>query len=181
MGERAGFHYEYDWCIRKNPQAQAIRTRSRELQFVGLEKDRSKSRGANPDYLIKFVAPGESDVPVDSKDQVSRNNWIQWAEPAWLDIKETDTFNTLEAKSEEDTVHICPLQKEVIRRLVLLYSNPGELVFSPFAGIGSELRVALKLGRRAYGCELKPEWYELAKKRCRQVSAVTAAPTLFQG
>lgn len=179
LGERAGLIYEYDWCIRKNPQAQAIRTRSRELQFAGLEKDRSRSRGAIADYLIKFTAPGENEVPIRSKEQVSRNNWIQWAEPAWLDIKETDTFNTDEGKSSEDTRHICPLQREVIRRLVLMFSNPGELVFSPFAGIGSELRVALKLGRNAYGCEIKQEWYELALNRCRQVREESQSPTLF--
>lgn len=179
LGERAGLIYEYDWAIRKNPQAQAIRTRSRELQFAGLEKDRAKSRGAIPDYLIKFVAPGENAVPIKSKQQVTRNNWIDWAEPAWLDIRETDTFNTDEGKSDDDTRHICPLQKEVIRRLVLLYSNPGETVFSPFAGIGSELRIALKLGRKAYGCELKDEWHALAMKRCGQVQQATQEPSLF--
>lgn len=78
-----------------------------------------------------------------------------------------------------DTRHICPLQKEVIRRGTLLFSNPGELVFSPFAGIGSELRVALKLGRRGYGCEIKQEWHELAVNRCRQVQKQSVEPVLF--
>ena len=179
LGERAGLTYEYDWCIRKNPQSQALRTRSRELQFAGLEKDRSRTRGAIADYLIKFTAPGENEVPIDAKGDVSRNNWIDWAEPAWMDIRETDTFNTDEGKGEEDTRHICPLQKEVIARCVKLYSNPDEIVLSPFSGIGSELRVALKLGRRAYGCELKDEWYELAKKRCSQIEVGSKEKALF--
>lgn len=168
LGERAGFVFEYDWAIRKNPQSQAIRTRSRELQFAGLESDRAKSRGALPDYLLKFRAPGENAVPIDSEGQVSRNQWIDWAECCWQDIKETDTLNVAEGRAESDTRHICPLQLGVIDRVVRLYSNPGEVVFSPFAGIGSELYTALKLGRRAYGCEIKEEYHRTAMKNCER-------------
>jgi len=175
LGERAGLTYEYDWTVRKNPQAQAIRTRARELQFSGLENDRAAQRGTLNDYLIKFRKPGENQVKIDSENQVSRNDWIAWAEGCWDDVHETDTLNTAAAKSEEDTKHICPLQLEVIRRCVLLYSNPGEIVFSPFAGIGSEgfmaiggtspkTKRSIKDPRRFYGCELKPEYYKQAKK-----------------
>jgi DNA modification methylase len=175
LGERAGLVYEYDWSVRKNPQAQAIRTRSRELQFAGLESDRSKQRGTLQDYLIKFRKPGENQTPINAKGQVSRNDWIAWAEGCWDDIIETDTLNTAAAKSDDDTRHICPLQLEVIRRCVLLYSNPGEIVFSPFTGIGSEGFMSVggtspKTGkrvadpRRFYGCELKPEHYAQARK-----------------
>jgi hypothetical protein len=164
LGERAGLVYEYDWLIRKNPQAQAIRTRSRELQFAGLESDRAKSRGTLGDYLIKFRAAGDNETPIDSKEQVSRNDWIDWAESCWSDINETDTLNTAEAKGAEDTKHICPLQLGVIRRLVKLYTNPGEIVFSPFAGVGSEGYEAVKLGRRFYGCEIKQEYLDTAKR-----------------
>lgn len=162
IAERAGFTFEYDWVVRKNPQAQAIRTRSRELQFAGLESDRANTRGAIPDYLLKFKAPGTNAVVIDSKDQITRDNWIKWAECCWDDIRETDTLNLKGTKGDGDTKHICPLQLEVIRRLVILYTNPGELVFSPFAGIGSEGFVALKNGRRFYGCELKPEYHATA-------------------
>ncbi len=168
LGERAGLIYEYDWSVRKNPQSQAIRTRSRELQFAGLENDRAKSRGALADYLIKFRAKGENEVPVDGDGEVSRNNWIDWAEPCWMDIRETDTLNVAEGRAESDTRHICPMQLGVIDRLVRLYSNPDEIVFSPFAGIGSELYSALKRGRRAYGCELKAEYYAAAIKNCER-------------
>lgn len=164
IGERAGLIYEYDWAVRKNPQAQAIRTKSRELQFSGLESDRARQRGALPDYLIKFRAPGDNKIAVDSKGEVSRNEWIDWAECTWGNIKETDTLNVRMAKSEEDTKHICPLQLGVIDRLVRLYTNPGELVFSPFTGIGSEGYISLQRGRRFYGCEIKPEYHAQAMK-----------------
>jgi len=175
IGERAGLVYEYDWSVRKNPQSQAIRTRSRELQFAGLESDRAAQRGTLQDYLIKFRKPGENAVRINAKNQVSRNDWIDWAEGCWHDIQETDTLNTAAAKSEDDTKHICPLQLEVIRRCVLLFSNPGEIVFSPFTGIGSEGYVAvggkspktgksIKDARRFYGCELKDEYFSQANR-----------------
>ena len=173
IGERAGLVYEYDWCIRKNPQAQAIRTRSRELQFAGLESDRAKQRGTIADYIIKFRAPGENMTPIDTIGQVSRNQWIDWAEAAWMDIRETNTLNVRGTKGEEDTKHICPLQLDVIERCIRLYSNPGELVFSPFTGIGSEGYMALKLGRRFYGCELKDEYHKTASKNLAGVVSDT--------
>jgi hypothetical protein len=180
LGERAGLVYEYDWLIPKNPQAQAIRTRSRELQFVGLEKDRAAQRGAIPDYLIKFRAPGENAVPINGADEVSRNQWIEWAEAAWYGIRETHTLNTSRAKGEDDTKHICPLQLDVIKRAVLLFSDPGEIVFSPFTGVGSEGYVSLQHGRRFYGCEIKDEYYDEAMKNLGKAASVrTDQPSLF--
>lgn len=204
LAKRSGFYYEYDWTIRKNPQAQAIRTRSRALQFKGLESDRADSRGAMPDFIIKFRAPGINVVPINdnlpmedivSRDdldedgdlkedvsdedkeqglfprkplrgerQVTRNEWIEWAESHWTGISETDTLNAKEGRSYEDVKHICPLQLGVIDRLVRLYSNPGEIVFSPFAGIGSEGYQSIKLNRRFYGVELKPEYHAACLK-----------------
>jgi hypothetical protein len=189
LGERAGLTYEYDWSVRKNPQAQAIRTRSRELQFSGLESDRAAQRGTLQDYLIKFRKPGTNETPIDTPGEVSRNDWIDWAEGCWDDVSETDTLNTKAAKSGDDTRHICPLQLEVIRRCVLLFSNPGELVFSPFTGIGSEGYVSLggrsvKTGRsieqprRFYGCELKNEYHAQALRNL--ASAVNQAESAVQ-
>lgn len=172
LGERAGLVYEYDWLVTKNPQAQAIRTKSHNLQFAGLERDRANCRGALGDYLIKFVAPGENDSPVVGPGSVSRNDWIAWAEAAWTDIKETHTLNTRNAKGEQDTKHICPLQLQVINRLVRLYSSPDEIVFSPFTGIGSEGYEALRLGRRFYGCEIKQEYLAEARKNLAKAVAI---------
>lgn len=172
LGERSGLVFEYDWAVRKNPQAQAIRTKSRSLQFAGLESDRAASRGSLPDYLIKFRAPGANPSPVSAPCQVSRNDWIKWAECCWDDIKETDTLNVKEGRGDDDTKHICPLQLGVIDRLVRLYSDPGELVFSPFAGIGSEGFVALKLGRRFCGFEIKDEYFAACEANLRRAVAI---------
>jgi len=178
LAERCGLTFEYDWAVRKNPQAQAIRTKSRELQFAGLESDRAKQRGSLPDYLLKFRKPGENLIKINSKGQVSRNDWIKWAECTWDDVEETDTLNVSRGRDEKDIKHICPLQLEVIRRLVLLYTNPGEIVFSPFTGIGSEGFVSLggkspKTGRsiadprRFFGCELKQSYFDAARDNLR--------------
>jgi DNA modification methylase len=167
LARRAGLIYQYDWLVRKNPQAQAIRTHSHKLLFVSLERDRTISCGALGDYLIKFFAPGENQTPVDSN-EIKREDWTNWAESAWMDIRETDTLNVSEGRGENDTKHICPLQLEVIRRLILLYTNPGEIVFTPFAGIGSEIYQALLLGRRAYGCEIKYEYFQTAIKNAER-------------
>jgi DNA modification methylase len=173
IAQRCGLIYEYDWTVTKNPQSQAIRTKSRELQFAGLESDRSRSRGALADYLIKLVKPGENEESVDDPGQVSRNDWIEWAEACWpwTSIRETETLNVSEGRAESDTKHICPLQLTVIDRLVRLYSREGEIVFSPFAGIGSELYSALRRNRRAYGIELKPEYHTAALRNCDRAIA----------
>ena len=198
LAERAGLVWEYDWMVRKNPQSQAIRTRSRELQFAGLESDRAKQRGCLPDYLLKFRVPGENAVKIDTENEVSRNDWIKWAEACWDDIQETDTLNVAEGRGENDTKHICPLQLEVIRRLILLFSRPGEIIFSPFTGIGSEPFVALGgkspktgkriiLPRRFYGCELKSEYFQAAKRNCERAvndskqAEVADRPLMFAG
>ena len=183
LGERAGLTYQYDWLYTKNPQAQAIRTHSHKLLFVTLERDRSITCGAMGDYLIKFIAAGDNGVPIDAPNEITREEWIDWAEGAWTwhDLRETDTLNTAAAKSEEDTKHICPLQLPVIDRLVRLYSNPGEVVFSPFTGIGSEGYVSLQRGRRFYGCELKPEYHAQALRNLAKAERTHAANsrTLF--
>lgn len=181
IGERAGLVYEYDWIVRKNPQAQAIRTKSRELQFSGLESDRAKTRGTLGDYLIKFRAPGENKIPINAKGQVSRNEWIDWAECAWMDIRETETLNVRGTKGDKDTKHICPLQLDVIKRCVKLFSAPDEIVFSPFAGIGSEGVVAVQLGRRFYGCELKDEYVDTARRNIAAAEScdTSGQPVLF--
>lgn len=173
LGERAGLIYEYDWLVPKNPQAQAIRSRSRELQFAGLESDRAKSRGSIADYVIKFRKPGDNATAIDDDGSVSRNDWIQFAEAAWYGIRETDTLNVRGSKSEDDTKHICPLQLEVIRRIVKLFSMPDELVFSPFAGIGSEGVISLECGRRFLGCEIKPEYIARAMHELERAKRTT--------
>lgn len=181
LAERAGFIYEYDWLIRKNPQAQAIRTKKWELKFQGIETDRAMSRGTLGDYCIKIRKPGPNRKRINTPGEVTRETWIKWAEACWDDIIETDTLNesVLRARTENDVKHICPLQLEVIRRFVLLYSDPEEIVFDPFAGIGSGGFIALggkspKTGkcvlnqRRFFGCELKDEYHAECGLNCEK-------------
>ncbi len=179
LGQRAGLTYCYDWLIAKNPQTEAIRTKSHSLQFSSILRDRADMHGQLADYLIKFRAPGENATRINSPNAVSRGEWIDWAESAWpwrgpAAIRQTRTLNAKAGKGEDDTKHICPLQLDLIERAVRLYSNPDEIVFSPFAGIGSEGYTALRLGRRFYGCELKSEYYAAAIKNCERGIAEAA-------
>ena len=174
LAERAGLIYETDIPITKNPQSQAIRTRSRALQFAGLAADRAGSFPAFNDYLIKLRSPGENTVPIctgpGENQEVSREQWIRWAEGVWTwhEIKQTDVLNVKEGRGEDDTKHICPLQLGVIDRCVRLWSNPGEIVFSPFAGIGSEGYQAIINRRRFYGCEIKKQYHTAAIKNLKR-------------
>lgn len=169
LGIRAGLEYSYDYIIRKNPQAQSIRTHSQCLAFAQMERDRYIIRGALGDYVIKFMKPGPNAVPI--RGGITRNEWIEFAECCWNDINETDTLNTRAAKSGDDTRHIAPLQLGLINRLIRLYSNSNEIVFDPFNGIGSSGVEAIKLGRRYIGTELKDEYFKVSLKNLD--SAVT--------
>lgn len=160
----AGFIYYGDITIDKCPQAQAIRTKSHALMFVSLEKDSAIVRPALVDYLMLFKAPGVNEVPIRpvQNGEMTREDWICWARGVWYGIKETNTLNVALAREQEDERHLCPLQLDLIERCVKLWSNPRETVFSPFAGIGSEGHVALALGRKFTGTELKRAYYERA-------------------
>lgn len=165
-----------DFLVTHN--SQAIRTHSKALLFVQKNKDRSWIGPALADYILVFRKPGENAVLIDSPD-VSNNDWIEWARPIWLGIKETNTLNTAEGKGENDERHICPLQLGTIERCVKLWSNPGELVLSPFAGIGSEGYQSILSGRRFVGVELKPEYYKTALKNLKRAENQGLAGTLF--
>jgi DNA modification methylase len=112
---------------------------------------------ALPDYLLVFKKPGERPAPV--KTDVTNEEWIEWARPIWYSIKESNTLNARAAREKDDERHLTPLQLDFIERCVRLWSNPGETVFSAFGGVGSELYVAVKWGRRALGIELKPSYW----------------------
>tara|TARA_Y100000310_G_scaffold338163_1_gene427074 strand:+ start:112 stop:975 length:864 start_codon:yes stop_codon:yes gene_type:complete len=161
----AGFTYYGEITVDKCPQAQAIRTKSHALMFVNLEKDSTISRPALADYVMIFKAPGKNAVPCHpvQNGEMTREDWIEWARPIWRGIKETNTLNARLAREDEDERHLCPLQLDLIERCVKLWSNAGESVFSPFAGIGSEGYVAVSLGRRFVGTELKPAYADRAQ------------------
>ena len=158
----AGFIHHGEIVIDKDPQAQAIRTKAKSLLFIQLKKDASWLRPALADFILVFRKPGENAIPIHP--DLDNNDWIEWARPIWYNIRESNTLNVAEARSDKDERHIAPLQLETIERCIRLWSNPGETVLSPFAGIGSEMYQALMLDRRAIGIELKPQYYETAKK-----------------
>lgn len=157
----AGFIFHGEVCIDKDPQAQAIRTKAKGLMFVQKNKDSGWSRPALADYILVFRAPGDNAVPI--VPDVSNEEWIEWARPIWYGIRESDTLNTAAGKGADDERHICPLQLGTIERCVRLWSNPGELVLSPFAGIGSEGYESVRLGRRFVGIELKRSYFDAAR------------------
>lgn len=167
-----GWTYYGEVCIDKDPQAQAIRTHSKGLLFVQLHKDSVASRPALADYILIFQKPGENAVPV--VPDLTNDEWIEWARPVWYGIRESDTLNVAEGREDADEKHIAPLQLGTIERCIRLWSNKGETVFSPFAGIGSEGYVAVKEGRRFVGIELKRSYYEAAcKNMARAEESVT--------
>jgi len=169
--EGAGFHYYGEFVIPKNPQAVAIRTKSERLQFSQLRRDSLESSPALNDYILEFRKPGKQAVRV--LPDISNEDWISWASGVWTDINETDVLQHRQARADEDEKHLAPLQLEVIRRIVRLWSNPGEVVLSPFAGIGSEVYSAIKLRRYGFGIELKPEYFREAVKHCEDAVATT--------
>ena len=175
----AGWYFHGEVTVDKDPQAQAIRTKAQALMFVTKNRDSSATRPALADYLLIVRKPGENPTPI--KNDVSNEEWIEWARPVWLDIRETNTLNARVARDSADERHICPLQLDFIERCVRLWSNPGEKVLSPFAGIGSEVYTARKLGRYGIGCELKPSYWRTAVDNLRNLDAELDVPSLFDG
>lgn len=158
------FIYDGEICIDKNPQAQAIRTKSKQLMFVQKEKDSSWLRPAMADYVLLFRHPEENaETPV--KTDVTNEEWILFAHPIWYGIRESNVLRSYrDAREDEDEKHICPLQLETIERAIRLWSNKGDVILSPFAGIGSEGYVALRHGRKFIGVELKESYWNIAKE-----------------
>lgn len=176
--EDHGWVYHGEVCIDKDPQAQAIRTHSKGLLFVQLRKDSSWLRPALADYILVFRKPGENPVPI--QPDITNDQWIEWARPIWYGIHESDTLNVAEARESDDERHICPLQLGTIERCIKLWSNPGETVLSPFAGIGSEGYVALQEGRRFVGIELKQSYWEAAKRNLERALQSKSQLELFR-
>lgn len=199
--QSVGWIFYGETTVWKDPQAQSIRTKSFSLAFQTKNRDSAASRPALADYLLIFKKPGDNEVKIShdaNAGEVTNEDWIQWASPIWTDtteggwlttdghlspvwfgIRESDTLNVRVARDDADERHICPLQLEFIRRCILLYSNPGETVLTPFAGIGSELYVALKHGRKAIGCELKPSYWRTAADNLVRLEDAMSTPDLF--
>lgn len=193
------FNFHSEVVIWKDPLIAATRTHAHGLAHKELVKDSAVSRQGIPDYLVTMRKPGENVNPIShkpsglsrwigaengkpkgqydpnpAKNKQSHLIWQRYASPVWMDINPSDTLQRESAREQADERHICPLQLQVIERGLELWSNPGDVVLSPFAGIGSECYVAVKMGRRAIGIELKKSYYEQA---CANVRAAEKEAT----
>lgn len=165
----AGFIYHSEVCIWKDPVVAMQRTKALGLLYKQLRKDSAMSRQGIADYLVVVRKPGDNPDPVThTHESLPVDLWQQYASPVWMDIKQTRTLQYMSARETDDERHISPLQLDVIERAIDLWTNPNDLVFTPFLGIGSEAYVALQMGRRACGSELKPSYFELAVRNCRE-------------
>lgn len=177
--ESFGFQYHSEVVIWTDPVLEMQKTKTQRLLYCNLRKDASVTGIGMPEYLCVFrKTPRDGDEgdlePIrhyrddaeskadggDASQVMDLPTWQRYASPVWFDIKRTDVLNARLAKGQQDEKHICPLQLETIRRAVRLWSNPGEVVLSPFGGIGSEPYVAVEMGRKAVAVELKPEYFD---------------------
>ncbi len=166
-----GFIYASEVCIWKDPVTAMQRTKALGLLHKTVRGNASMSRQGIPDYLVTMRAPGDVEERVTHGEDYPVNKWQQVASPVWMDIDPGDTLQFRSAREHDDERHICPLQLEVIRRGVDLWTNPNDVVLSPFAGIASEGYVAIEMGRRFVGVELKASYYEQAKQNLRNATA----------
>lgn len=158
----AGFIYHSEVCIWKDPVVAMQRTKALGLLHKTIRENSTMSRMGLPDYVVTMRKPGEAEVRVTHGDDLPVLMWQKYASPIWDDINQSRTLNKLPARDENDEKHMCPLQLDVIERCIHLWTNKGDLVFSPFTGIGSEGYCAVKMGRRFVGTELKPQYWDLA-------------------
>jgi hypothetical protein len=170
-GEIIRAHIEEGWIyhcrvtVWKDPVVEMQRTKALGLLHKQIKKDSCRSRMGNPDYLLVFYKPGDNGDPVThTAEDFPVDQWQQWASPVWMDINQTNVLSKKGARDEKDEKHICPLQLDFIHRCLVMWSNEGDTVFSPFTGIGSEGYMALKHGRRFIGTELKPSYFHQASQ-----------------
>lgn len=170
--QEAGFIYHSEVCIWKNPVTQMQRTKALGLLHKQVRKDSAMSRQGLSDYLVVFRKPGINSEPIaHTHETFPVSAWQQFASPVWADINPSATLQYRAARNDNDERHICPLQLPVIERAIALWSNPDDLVLSPFAGIGSEGWQAIKMGRMFVGFELKPSYFDVAVSNLKGAEA----------
>lgn len=177
--EEAGWILHSRRTIWRSPVTEMTRTKHVGLLYKQLRADSVKSRGGMPDYLMTFVKPGDNAEPIThTPEEFPLDQWQEWASPVWMTVNQSNVLNARLAKEANDEKHLCPLQLDVIERAVVLWSNPGDTVLSPFMGIGSEGWQSLKLGRRFVGVELKESYWRQA---CENLAAASAQSDMFAG
>lgn len=162
--EDCGFIYHSKVTIWKNPVTEMQRTKALGLLHKQIRKDSAMNRQGIPDYIVTMRKPGDNPERIShTHETFPVDVWQNYASPVWMDIRQSDTLQKKSARDDKDERHICPLQLEVIQRCIELWTNTGDIVLDPFAGIGSVPYVALKMGRRGIGVELKESYYKQAK------------------
>jgi DNA modification methylase len=172
--QKHGFIFHAKVTIWKDPVTAMQRTKALGLLHKSVRENAAMCRMGIPDYLITVRTPGEQEDRVTHGEEFPVDLWQKVASPVWMDINPSDTLQYMSAREHDDERHICPLQLEVIRRGVMLWTNPGDIVLSPFMGIGSEGYVALEMGRRFVGAELKASYYQQATANLAAATAKTA-------
>ena len=170
----AGWVYHSEVVIWKDPVTAMQRTKALGLLHKQIRKDSCMSRQGIPDYLVTMRKPGVNPEPVShTHETFPVQMWQKYASPVWMDIDAGDTLQFRSAREHDDERHICPLQLQVIKRGMDLWTNPGDVVFDPFTGIGSTGYVALGMGRRFVGSELKASYYKQAVRNLHRASEFT--------
>ena len=160
-----GFIYHSKVTIWKNPVTEMQRTKALGLLHKQIKKDSAMCRQGIPDYIVTVRKPGENPEKIThTNESFPVGVWQNYASPVWMDIRQSDTLQRKSARAEQHEKHICPLQLEVIQRCIELWTNPNDIVFDPFGGIGSTAYVALKMGRRVISSELKDSYFDQMKK-----------------
>lgn len=179
--QREGFIYHSEVTIWKNPVTEMQRTKALGLLHKQLKKDSCMSRQGIPDYIVTMRKPGENSERVThTNENFPVDVWQRYASPVWLDIKQSNTLQKKSARDEKDERHICPLQLDVIKRCLELWTNPNDIVLSPFAGIGSEIYMAIRMERRGIGIELKDSYYKQAVLNCEKAVLEGIIPDLIE-
>jgi len=180
-------HTDEGWILHsrvtiwKDPVVEMQRTKALGLLYKQLQKDSAMSRTGMPDYLLVFRKPGDNAIPIEQRpENFPVDLWQKWASPVWMDINQTNVLNRNPARDSLDEKHICPLQLDLIERAIALWSAPGDAVFSPFAGIGSEGVVSLKQGRKFLGTELKQSYFQTASRNLQDAENQAATPSLIE-
>ena len=173
--EAAGWKYHSRITVWKCPVKEMQKTKAHGLLYKQLRRDSTFSRQGLAEYVLVFRRwPDEGEAeevePVGhTKESFPLPQWQEWASPVWMSVRQTDVLNVSAAREDGDEKHMCPLQLDLIERCITLWSNPGDVVFSPFGGVGSEPVVALRLGRKAVAIELKRSYFERAVRNCQEV------------
>lgn len=176
--QSAGFIYHSRVTIWKNPVTEMQRTKALGLLHKQVKKDSTMSRVGIPDYILVFRKDGDRSEPV--RCPINVDTWQRFASPVWMDIDQGDTLNAVAGREEKDEKHICPLQLPTIERLITLYTNEGDTVFTPFMGIGSEVYQAVTMGRVGIGVELKRAYFDQAIKNIKAAIDGKKQAALFE-